>query len=105
MINGILVGLILFLVGIFGIITNKNVIKIVMSMGVMSNGVILYFISTGYVVDAGPPLATSSSMVDPVPQALMLTLIVINLSITAVALALSMKMYNEYHTLDLEEMD
>ena len=105
MINGLTIGLAIFIIGVYGIIINRNVIKIVMSLGIMGNGVILFFLSTGYVVGAGPPLATSDSIVDPVPHALMLTLIVINLSITAVALALSMKLYNEYGTLEIGEME
>ena len=100
MINGLTVGVALFLIGVYGIITNKNVIKIIMSMGIMSNGVILFFISNGYVVGAGPPLSTSDSMVDPVPHALMLTLIVINLSVLALGLSISIILYRKFGTLD-----
>jgi multicomponent Na+:H+ antiporter subunit C len=106
MINGINIGLVLFLVGLYGIITNKNLIKIIMSMGISSNGIILFFISLGYVQDGLPPILTGSSLnfVDPVPQALMLTMIVINLCDTALALAIIVWIYKKFGTINIEEI-
>ncbi|MFH1101295.1 MAG: cation:proton antiporter subunit C [Methanobacteriota archaeon] len=106
MINGFNIGIILFLIGLYGIITNKNVIKIIMSMGIMGNGVVLFFISLGYVVDSAAPILTSGveNIVDPLPQALMLTMIVINLCMTALALTIVVWLYHEFGTLDLGEM-
>ncbi|KYK20341.1 hypothetical protein AYK25_09025 [Thermoplasmatales archaeon SM1-50] len=106
MINGLNIGIILFLISLYGIITNKNVIKIIMSMGIMGNGVVLFFISLGYVVDAEAPIMISGveNIVDPLPQTLMLTMIVINLCLTALALTIVVWLYNEFGTLDLGEM-
>lgn len=106
MINGINIGLVLFLVGVYGIITNKNLIKIIMSIGISSNGVILFFNSLGYVKGGLPPILTetSSTFVDPVPQALMLTMIVINLCDTALALAIIVWIYKKFGTINLEEI-
>jgi len=106
MINGINIGLILFLVGLYGIITNKNLIKIIMSLGISSNGIILFFNSLGYVPGGIPPIltGTSSIFVDPVPQALMLTMIVINLCDTALALAIIVWIYKKFGTVNLEEI-
>ncbi len=106
MINGLNMGIILFLVGLYGIITNKNVIKIVMSISIMGNSVVLFFISLGYVKDSDAPIMLSGvgKIVDPLPQALMLTMIVINLCLTALALTIVIWLYNEYGTLELGEM-
>lgn len=106
MINGINIGLVLFLIGLFGIITNKNLIKIIMSIGISSNGVILFFISLGYVQGSLPPILSGSSLnfVDPVPQALMLTMIVINLCDTALALAIIVWIHKKFGTVNIEEI-
>ena len=106
MINGQNIGIILFLIGLYGIITNKNLIKIVMSLSILGNGVVLFFISLGYVKDSFPPIINSGieNIVDPLPQALMLTMIVINLCITALALTLTVWIHKEFSTFDLGEI-
>lgn len=106
MINGINIGIVLFLIGLYGIITNKNLVKIIMSLGISSNGIVLFFISLGYVKGGFPPIIseTTSSFVDPVPQALMLTMIVINLCDTALALAIIVWIYKKFGTVNLEDL-
>ncbi len=105
-INGINIGIVLFLIGLYGIITNKNLIKIIMSFSICSNGVVLFFISIGYVKNALPPIihSASTNVVDPVPQALMLTMIVINLCDTAIALAIIVWIYKKFGTVNIEEI-
>ncbi len=104
--NGINIGIVIILIGIYGMLVKRNLIKMVMSLYVMNSGVILLFISIGYVAggqaaifEKGPRL-----MVDPLPQAIMLTSIVIGLGITALALSLVIKIYEEYKTLDAREL-
>ena len=107
MINGINIGIILFLIGLYGIITNKNLVKIIMSMAICSNGIVLFFISIGYIKNAFPPIidtTASITVVDPVPQALMLTMIVINLCDTAIALAITVWIYKKFGTVNIEEI-
>ena len=106
MINGINIGLVLFLIGLFGIITNKNLIKIIMSIGISSNGIILFFISLGHVQGGIPPILSGGSLnfVDPVPQALMLTMIVINLCDTALALAIIVWIYKKFGTVNIGDI-
>jgi len=106
MINGINIGIVLFLIGLYGIITNKNLIKIIMSIGICSNGIVLFFISIGYVKNAFSPIIDSATtnVVDPVPQALMLTMIVINLCDTAIALAITVWIYKKFGTINIEEI-
>lgn len=102
MINGVSIGIIVVLIGIYGILTKRNLIKMVMALYIMNSGVILLFISIGYVAGGEAAIFESGKklMVDPLPQAVMLTSLVIGLGITALALALVIKIYDEYGTLN-----
>lgn len=104
--NGFSVGIIIILLGLYGVMTRKNLIKMVMSLYVMSSGVVLFFVSLGY-VDGGQAAIIekgSSLMVDPLPQAVMLTTIVIGLVITSLGLSLALKIHEEYKTLDVRDL-
>ena len=104
-INGITVGILLFLIGVYGIIVRQNLIKIVLCLGVLYLGLILFFVSIGYVEGgAAPILGDFSIYADPLPQTLMLTTVVVELSTTALALALIMKVYEKYKTVDVREL-
>jgi len=106
MINGISIGIVIVLVGIYGILTRRNIIKMVMSLYIMNSGVILLFVSIGYIVGGQAAIFENSKklMVDPLPQAVMLTTLVIGLGITALALALAIKIYDEYKTLNTRKL-
>jgi len=104
--NGITVGIVVVLVGIYGILTRRNIIKMIMSLYVMNSGVILLFVSIGYIAGGQAAILEDSNklMVDPLPQAVMLTSLVIGLGITALALALAIKIYDEYRTLNTKKL-
>ena len=104
--NGISIGIVVVLVGIYGILTKRNIIKMVMSLYIMNSGVILLFVSIGYIAGGQAAIFedTNKLMVDPLPQAVMLTTIVIGLGITALALALAIKIYDEYKTLNTTKL-
>lgn len=101
----------LILVGIYGLLTQKNVIKIIVSLNIMEIGINVFIISIGYVLGGVAPILTSQNntsalvYVDPLPQALVLTSIVIGVGITAVALVLVRKMHEKYGTYNLDEME
>lgn len=73
-------------------------------MGIMGNGIILLFVSIAYVPGGSIPVVGNSTIVDPIPHTVMLTLIVVNLATTALGLALVFHLYGEYGTLDTKEM-
>jgi multicomponent Na+:H+ antiporter subunit C len=99
------IAIVVFLIGLYGLATNKNLVKIVMSLCVMGNGILLFFISIGYVENATAPIITNGDkVVDPLPQAVMLTMLVINLCLIALALVLVIRLYEEYKTLDIREL-
>ncbi|MFH1347073.1 MAG: cation:proton antiporter subunit C [Candidatus Margulisiibacteriota bacterium] len=103
MINGITVGILVVLVGLYGILTKRNLIKMIMSLYVMNSGVIFLFISIGYIFGGQAAILETGEelIVDPLPQAVMLTSLVIGLGITALALALAIRIYDQYKTLNV----
>jgi len=99
MINFIfLTAILLIIIGICGAIFRRNLIKIAMSINIISNGVNLFLISLGYRQGGVTPIFTNApnlNMVSPTPQALILTSIVINLAVTAFLLSLSVLIYKK----------
>lgn len=90
--NAQLAGVILLLIGLYGLMINRDLIKQVISINVLSTGVFLFFTSLGHVSGGNVPLIINTDMVDPLPATLMLTTLVIDVAETAFALALIMKM-------------
>ncbi len=94
-------GLILFLIGIYGLVARRNIIKTVLSIGVCEIGVITFFLGIRYNPLQTPPIGTDlvlETTADPVPQALMITAIVIGIAVTAVALIMFSALYHRYGT-------
>jgi multicomponent Na+:H+ antiporter subunit C len=105
-VNGITIGVVLLLIGFFGCSARKNLIKIIMCIDIVFLGLILFFVSLGYVEGGTAPILGEYTLyVDPLPQTLMLTTVVVGLSTTALALALAIKVYEQYKTLNVEELE
>ena len=104
------VAVILIMLGLYGLLTQRNVIKIIISLNVMEIGLNIFIISVGYVTGGVAPIFTSDYatnavvFVDPLPQALVLTAIVIGVGTTALGLSLAKNIYNQYGTFDLDEI-
>ncbi|GAB6138133.1 sodium:proton antiporter [Halanaerobaculum tunisiense] len=98
--------ILLFCLGIYTILTYKNLIKIVIGINILESSVILLLINLGYQPEGTAPIMNQDYevVVDPVPQALALTAIVIGASITALMLFLIVKLYTRYNTLDVREI-
>jgi multicomponent Na+:H+ antiporter subunit C len=102
--------IILIVLGIYTIVVKKNLIKIVIGMGLVDYGINLLIISIGFNPGGTAPIFTpgelnpSSFFVDPVPQALTLTSIVIGACVTAMTLALAIKIKEKYGTLDADKV-
>lgn len=101
-----------FLLMIFGIyimLLKKNLIKIVIGMSLFDSGINLLLISIGFRVKGTAPIFMSDLkegriFVDPVPQALTLTSIVIGACVTALALSLVIKVKEYYGTIEADEV-
>lgn len=93
---------IVVLVGFYGLATSKNVIKSIFSVTIIESGFILLFLNLGNLNGGEIPIISEAvgNIVDPIPQALMITTIVIGSTVTALALMLSIKLFHQYGTLD-----
>lgn len=113
--------LVLIAVGLYGAVTKKNVVKIVISIAIMEYGINLLLILVGCRLlrngepgiapimekgmERGPGLANFiATSVDPLPQALVLTSIVISLGVLALMVAICVRLYDRYGTFDITEM-
>ena len=99
-------------VGVYGVLTKTNVVKIVLGLLIIEHGVRLMLVAVGYRTEGVPPIlaagsdpaALSATAVDPLPQALVLTSIVIGLAVLALLVALCVRLYERYGTFDVTEM-
>ncbi|MFB6308960.1 MAG: cation:proton antiporter subunit C [Haloarculaceae archaeon] len=96
-----LVSFVLLGIGTYMMIGNDNLVKKVIGMNVFQTGIFLFFIAIAFVEGASPPLLTAPApYVSPLPHVLILTAIVVGVSLTAVALGLIVRIYQEYGTLN-----
>ncbi len=100
-------GGLLMAVGFWGILTRRNLIRIILSLAIAETGLHLVMIAVGYVRKGTAPIldsaATAGQTVDPVPQALVLTAIVIGVAVNALLLALVIRLYKKKGTLNVED--
>lgn len=102
----LLLSFITILIGIYGLATSKNIIKSIICLQLTESAVILLFLNFSASEDGAIPILPGQIdlMVDPLPQALMITTIVIGASITALALMFSIKLFHYYGTLNWKEL-
>lgn len=95
------VAVVLVGVGLFVVVEDENVVKKVLGLGVFQTGIFLVVVAAGVREGGRSPLVTDAGgpYVNPLPHVLVLTAIVVGVSVTAVALALSVRLYREYGTL------
>ncbi|MCD6399812.1 cation:proton antiporter subunit C [candidate division WOR-3 bacterium] len=99
-----LVAIVLVIIGLATVVFKRNLIKIVIGIGVIENGVNLFLITLGYRENSIAPIYTASPggiMSYPVPQALTLTSIVIGVAVIALMLSLIIHIYRHNKTLDV----
>ncbi|NJF24448.1 cation:proton antiporter subunit C [Thermococcus sp. Bubb.Bath] len=95
MINAETAGIVVMLIGLYGLMSKENPIKQVLSINVISLGLILFFMGTGYVEGGSFPIMPTNP-VDPLPSTLMLTTLVVDVAITALALAMILRNGREW---------
>ncbi len=102
--------ILLILIGLYAVLTKHSLIKIVIGLSIIDGGIHLLLISIGYLKNGTAPIFSpgyedaAGIMVDPVPQALVLTAIVIGFAVTAVALSLVIRLFRHHHTLEIDEI-
>ena len=104
-------GLALLLIGMWGMLTNKNIIRMIIGFSLIDTGVHMVMVSIGYLRDGTAPIINAAvnratalqDVVDPLPSALVLTAIVIGFGITAVMLAFAVQIHDKKKSLSIED--
>ena len=101
--------IILFCIGFSTMMLHKNLIKKIIGMDMMDAAVFLFLASQGYIQGRKAPIVVDGvqaveAYINPIPAGLVLTGIVVSVSVTALMLALAVRLYYRYHTLNLDEI-
>lgn len=103
---------VLFLIGLYATITKRNLIKIIIGVIIMEQAVNLFLLLVGYRMGGMAPIMDETMTpgefvaraVDPLPQALVITAIVVGLSSIALMVAIAIRIYEKYGTYDIAEI-
>ena len=103
------IAVILFAVGFATLLLHRNLFKKILGLNIMDTASCLLLTSMGYIKGRSAPIIVdgvtdAGCYGNPLPAGLVLTGIVVSVSVTAVMLALTIKLYERYHTLDLDEI-
>ena len=102
-------GFLLILIGFYGALTNRNLLRMIVAFTIADSGVNLVIVAVGYMHGRTAPILDSAvsaaeaagRIIDPVPQALVLTAIVIGVGVTALMLAYAYKLFEAKRSLDI----
>lgn len=103
------VAILLFGIGFANLLIQKNLIKKIIGLNIMDTAVYLFLAEKGYIEGHIAPIVVNNDFnpdtyINPVPSGLVLTGIVVSVSVTALMLSLTIRLYRRYHTLDLDEI-
>ena len=104
-----LAAMVLFGIGFTTLLLHKNMIKKIIGFSIMDNAIFLFLAAKGYVEERTAPIVVNGvqsveAYINPIPAGLVLTGIVVSVSVTAVMLSLTIRLYRRYHTLDIDEI-
>lgn len=106
-----ILAILLFLIGLYGVLVKRNLIKIVIGLMIMEYAINLIFALIGYRTGGTSPISFSTAaenakaiFVDPLPQALVLTAIVIGLGTTALLVSFAVRIFEKYDTFDVRKI-
>jgi multicomponent Na+:H+ antiporter subunit C len=105
---------VLMMIGFYAMIGKRNLVKKLLGMNIFQTAIILFFVSMGAKRGGGIPILDKQAalagavdvaqVVNPLPHVLMLTAIVVSVSVTGVALAVLLRIYKEYGSLEEDEI-
>ena len=103
------IAVILFAIGFTTLLLQPNLIKKIIGLNIMDTAIYLFLASQGYVEGRIAPIVVDGvqsmeAYINPIPAGLVLTGIVVSVSVTAVMLALTVRLYRRYHTLNIDEI-
>ncbi len=103
------VAMLLFGIGFANLLFQKNLIKKIIGFNIMDSAIYLFLAEKGYITGRIAPILVNGNQsvelyINPIPSGLVLTGIVVSVSVTALMLSLTMRLYKRYGTLDLDEI-
>lgn len=103
------IAMILFGIGFSNLLLQKNLIKKIIGLNIMDTAMYLFLALKGYIEGHKAPIVTNGvqsvdAYINPIPSGLVLTGIVVSVSVTALMLSLTIRLYRRYHTLDLDRI-
>ena len=103
------VAMILFGIGFANLMFQKNLIKKIIGFNIMDTAIYLFLAEKGYITGRTAPIVVDgiqevTAYINPIPSGLVLTGIVVSVSVSALMLSLTIRLYQRYHTLDLDEI-
>lgn len=103
------VAMILFVIGFMNLLLQKNLIKKIIGLNIMDSAVYLFLAEKGYINGRTVPIIVNGiqeaeTYINPIPSGLVLTGIVVSVSVSALMLSLTIRLYRRYRTLDLDEI-
>ena len=102
--------MVLFGIGFTNLLLQQNLIKKIIGLNIMDTAIYLFLAVKGYISGRVAPIITDGSVatvekyINPIPSGLVLTGIVVSVSVTALMLAITIRLYRRYHTLNLDEI-
>lgn len=103
------VAMILFGIGFCNLLLQKNLIKKIIGLNIMDSAIYLFLAEKGYIAGRVAPIVVDGvqsveAYINPIPSGLVLTGIVVSVSVTALMLSITIRLYQRYHTLNLDEI-
>ncbi len=104
-----IVAVFLFCIGFTSLLLNRNLIKKIIGFNIMDTAIYLFLTSVGYIEGRTAPILTdgitsASYYINPIPSGLVLTGIVVSVSVSALMLSLTVRLYRHYHTLNIDQI-
>ena len=102
--------MVLFAIGFTMLVFSRNIMKKILGLNIVDTGVYLFLASMGYIEGKLTPIVPSTgdvnalNYINPIPQGLVLTGIVVSVSFSALMLALTVRLYKKYRTLNLDKI-
>ena len=103
------IAMILFGIGFSDLLLQRNLIKKIIGLNIMDTAIYLFLAQKGYILGRAAPIVVNGvqdveAYINPIPSGLVLTGIVVSVSVTALMLALTIRLYRKYHSRDLDEI-
>ena len=103
------VAVILFGIGFTTLMFHKNLLKKIIAFDIMDASVYLFLTAKGYIAGRAAPIVVDgvtdvSAYINPIPSGLVLTGIVVSVSVSAIMLSLTVRLYKRYRTLNIDEI-